>query len=145
MIETSRNGVEVARFLPPRAIPPEVHINLRNHRKIMIADGRVAFTGGMNIGDRHLASRSDNPKRVEDAHFRMVGPVGRQDLLGCIANPHRVMVVNRMHGNPINRRTHRSCQRRPPCVVRFVQQEAPIHRTKNEGRPVAKQNQSPRG
>jgi cardiolipin synthase len=74
----AKNGVKVARFLPPRAILPEVHINLRNHRKILIADGRVAFTGGMNIGDRHLADRTDNPNRVADAHFRMLGPVVRQ-------------------------------------------------------------------
>jgi cardiolipin synthase len=74
----AKNGVKVAKFLPPRVIPPEVHINLRNHRKILITDGRVAFTGGMNIGDRHLADRTDNPNRVVDAHFRMVGPVVRQ-------------------------------------------------------------------
>ncbi len=71
----AKRGVNVARFLPPRAIPPSVHVNLRNHRKILLIDGRVAFTGGMNIGDRHLADRSDNPDRVVDAHFRLVGPV----------------------------------------------------------------------
>jgi len=71
----AKRGVKVARFLPPRAIPPAVHVNLRNHRKILITDGRVAFTGGMNIGDRHLADRTDNPNRVVDAHFRIVGPV----------------------------------------------------------------------
>jgi cardiolipin synthase len=73
-----KKGVTVARFLPPTAIPPAVHINLRNHRKILIADGRVAYTGGMNIGDRHLVGRTDNPDRVVDAHFRIVGPVVRQ-------------------------------------------------------------------
>ena len=68
-------SIKVASFLPPRLIPPTLHINLRNHRKILIADGRVAFTGGMNIGDRHLAERTDNPDRVVDAHFRFRGPV----------------------------------------------------------------------
>lgn len=71
-------GVTVARFLPPRTILPEVHVNLRNHRKILLADGRVAFTGGMNIGDRHLADRPDNPDRVVDANFRISGPIIRQ-------------------------------------------------------------------
>jgi cardiolipin synthase len=71
-------GVKVARFLPPRLIPPMLHINLRNHRKVLIADGRVAFTGGMNIGDRHLAERVDNPDRVADMHFRIRGPVVAQ-------------------------------------------------------------------
>jgi cardiolipin synthase len=55
-----------------------LHINLRNHRKVLITDGRVAFTGGMNIGDRHLAERLDNPDRVVDTHFRIQGPVVAQ-------------------------------------------------------------------
>lgn len=74
----AKKGVRVARFLPPRAIPPSLHVNLRNHRKILVTDGRVAFTGGMNIGDRHLADRDNNPDRVVDAHFRMTGPVVQQ-------------------------------------------------------------------
>jgi len=68
-------GVRVARFLPPRLFPPTLHINLRNHRKILVADGLIGFTGGMNIGDRHLADNLDNPSRVEDLHFRITGPV----------------------------------------------------------------------
>ena len=74
----ANRGVRVARFLPPRLIPPMLHINLRNHRKVLIADGQVAFTGGMNIGDRHLAERLDNPDRVVDTHFRVQGPVVAQ-------------------------------------------------------------------
>jgi len=74
----ARYGVHVASFLPPRLFPPALHINLRNHRKILVIDGRVAFTGGMNIGDRHLADRTDNPGRVVDTHFRLVGPVAGQ-------------------------------------------------------------------
>jgi cardiolipin synthase len=70
-----RRGVRVARFLPPTLVPPTLHVNLRNHRKILVADGRIGFTGGMNIGDRHLAENSDNPSRVVDAHFALTGPV----------------------------------------------------------------------
>lgn len=73
-----RRGVRVARFLPPTLFPPTLHINLRNHRKILVADGRIGFTGGMNIGDRHLADRVDNPSRVIDVHFRLTGPVVAQ-------------------------------------------------------------------
>jgi len=71
----AKRGVKVARFLPPKLLPPMLHINLRNHRKILVSDGRLAFTGGMNIGDRHLAGRADNPDRVVDAHFRVRGPI----------------------------------------------------------------------
>ena len=73
-----RRGVRVARFLPPRLLPPTIHINLRNHRKILVADGHIGFIGGMNIGDRHLAERVENPSRVVDAHFRLAGPIVTQ-------------------------------------------------------------------
>lgn len=74
----SESGVKVVRFLPPTLLPPAVHINLRNHRKLLIADGHTAFIGGMNIGDRHLADVRSNPKRVVDAHFLLKGPIVRQ-------------------------------------------------------------------
>jgi cardiolipin synthase len=70
-----KRGINVARFMPPRLFPPSVHINLRNHRKIIVADGQVAFAGGMNIGDRHLADNRANKDRVVDVHFRVTGPV----------------------------------------------------------------------
>ncbi len=68
-----RAGVRVARFLPPRLIPPTPYINLRNHRKLLVVDGRLGFTGGMNIGDRHLIQ--DTPHPTRDLHFRVRGPV----------------------------------------------------------------------
>jgi cardiolipin synthase len=71
-------GIQFSRFLPPRLFPPTFHINLRNHRKVLVADGCVGFTGGMNIGDRHLAENSSNPSRVVDLHFRLEGPVVEQ-------------------------------------------------------------------
>jgi cardiolipin synthase len=70
-----KQAVPAARFLPPRLLPPAVHVNLRNHRKLLVVDGRIGFTGGMNIGDRHLADHGDNPGRVVDAHFRLEGPI----------------------------------------------------------------------
>lgn len=69
-----KQGVRVARFLPPRLLPPSLQMNLRNHRKILVADGREAFTGGMNIGDRHLVGAGG----VADMHFQMTGPIARQ-------------------------------------------------------------------
>ncbi len=59
-----RAGVPVARFLPallPVRLP---YFNLRNHRKILVADGRLGFTGGMNIQET-----------TRDLHFRLEGPV----------------------------------------------------------------------
>lgn len=69
-----RRGVRVARFLPPKLLPPTIHVNLRNHRKILVVDGRVAFTGGMNLGDRHVATE-ERPRPVTDMHFKVTGPI----------------------------------------------------------------------
>jgi cardiolipin synthase len=67
-------GVRVARFLPtllPSAFP---YANLRNHRKLLVVDGRVGFTGGMNIREGcWLEMRPRRP--VRDLHFQVEGPV----------------------------------------------------------------------
>jgi cardiolipin synthase len=73
-----KRKVRVARFLPPRLIPPMLYINLRNHRKILVSDGHIGFIGGMNISNRHLAEIKENPARVVDLHFRLRGPVVSQ-------------------------------------------------------------------
>ena len=52
-------------------------INLRNHRKTLVVDGRTAFTGGMNL--RHGNVLADQPRHpVQDLHFRVEGPVVRR-------------------------------------------------------------------
>ena len=71
----AKNGVPAARFLPWNLWRLNLDINLRNHRKILVIDGRTAFTGGMNIGVRHLANADDNPKKALDLHFKVQGPV----------------------------------------------------------------------
>ncbi len=68
-------GVQVARFLPLRIFPPNFFINLRNHRKVLVADGK-GFTGGMNIADYHVAEHRDFS--VQDVHFACSGPVVSQ-------------------------------------------------------------------
>lgn len=80
-----RHGIPVHRFLPPRLFPPLLHINLRNHRKLLCVDGEVAFVGGINIGDHHIlgriAARATGRALREptaDLHFRVTGPVVTQ-------------------------------------------------------------------
>jgi cardiolipin synthase len=70
----SRSMVPVARFLPFSLGGRGMHFNLRNHRKLLVVDGTLGFTGGMNIGDRHLLENSVNGS-VRDLHFRIEGPV----------------------------------------------------------------------
>jgi cardiolipin synthase len=67
--------VRSARFRPPIPLWRGAFLNLRSHRKILVVDGVVGFTGGMNLSERHMASRVGNPHRVEDLHFRIRGPV----------------------------------------------------------------------
>ena len=68
-------GVPAQRFLPLSLRHPFLHLNLRNHRKLLVIDGALGFTGGMNLGARHLARNLANSKRVVDLHFRVEGPV----------------------------------------------------------------------
>lgn len=70
-------GVPAARFLPPRWLPPVSWMNLRNHRKVLTVDDRVAFTGGMNLSVRHC-TRDGVRHRATDVHFRLEGPVAAQ-------------------------------------------------------------------
>ena len=62
------------RFMPLRLLPPSFSINLRTHRKLLIADRSVSFAGGMNIGDRQLLE-GPSPHRASDLHFRIHGPI----------------------------------------------------------------------
>lgn len=66
-------GIQVATFLPGQTFRERWSLNLRNHRKIVVVDGRVAFTGGMNIGDEYIG-RSTAFGYWRDAHLRIVGP-----------------------------------------------------------------------
>jgi cardiolipin synthase A/B len=67
-----RERVRYARFLPTFPLWRVVSLNLRNHRKILVIDGRVGFTGGMNI--RHGHQLSANPSHpVQDIQFRVQG------------------------------------------------------------------------
>jgi cardiolipin synthase len=67
-------GVPVAAFLPTRVPRLFQYANLRNHRKIMVVDGRIGFTGGMNVRAGHWRTRSpEDPVRC--VHFRVDGPV----------------------------------------------------------------------
>lgn len=47
-------GGKVSAFLPLNPLRSRLQVNLRNHRKITVVDGRVGFTGGMNVGDEYL-------------------------------------------------------------------------------------------
>ena len=71
-----RAGIPFRRFNPFRLLPPSLHINLRNHRKLLVVDGAVGFTGGMNIADKNCR-QGKGDKAIQDLHFCIRGPVVR--------------------------------------------------------------------
>lgn len=76
-----RRHLRAASFDPIGFAPSRlVHLNLRNHRKILVADGQVAFSGGINISARHLMADPARPGRCRDLHFRLRGPVVGQAM-----------------------------------------------------------------
>ena len=71
-----RGGVIAARFLHtwlPWRMP---FLNMRNHRKLLVTDGCLAFLGGINIGAENCA-RFAGRHRVKDMHFKVEGPAVR--------------------------------------------------------------------
>lgn len=70
-------GVPVARFLHSYLPWRTPFLNLRNHRKVMVVDGRLAYTGGLNIGAENISAGNDGFV-VLDTHFEFEGPIVEQ-------------------------------------------------------------------
>jgi cardiolipin synthase len=72
-----RRGVTAARFMHSSLPWRMPFLNLRSHKKVLLVDGVVGFTGGMNIADENVMAT--HPKMpVQDLHFRIEGPVVSQ-------------------------------------------------------------------
>jgi cardiolipin synthase len=70
-------GGEVAWFHPAQLLKPfkRPWVNMRTHRKIVVVDGRIAFTGGINVTDEENEQVNSNAYR--DLHIRIEGHVVR--------------------------------------------------------------------
>ncbi len=68
-------GLHFAHFDPIRLFPPSLHINLRNHRKILIVDQKIAYTGGHNISAKHLVNDHAVKSPARDLHARLEGAI----------------------------------------------------------------------
>jgi len=66
-------GAQVSGFKTTQGPRNRFQLNFRNHRKIVVVDGRTAFVGGHNVGDEYLGL---NPKfgHWRDTHCRITGP-----------------------------------------------------------------------
>ncbi len=75
LAEFVEHGGEFAVFHPTRFARLRPLVNLRTHRKILVCDGIVGFTGGINITESENESVRDDAYR--DTHIRLEGPVVR--------------------------------------------------------------------
>ncbi len=66
-------GGKCRAFLPINPLRRRIQVNLRNHRKALVVDGQVAFTGGLNIGDEYLG-KVHRYGFWRDTHLRLEGP-----------------------------------------------------------------------
>ncbi|MDB5749890.1 MAG: cardiolipin synthase [Ramlibacter sp.] len=77
LIEQMRTaGIAVERFHQPHW-SNWAHMNNRTHRKVLVVDGSVGFTGGVGIADQWRGD-ARNPDEWRDTHFRVQGPVVAQ-------------------------------------------------------------------
>ncbi len=74
--EMEQAGVEIERYHPVRWYNLD-RVNNRTHRKLLVIDGRVGFTGGVGIADTWDGDAQD-PEHWRDLHFRVQGPVVAQ-------------------------------------------------------------------
>ena len=69
-------GIKVRKFHPPHWSHLG-RLNNRTHRKLLIVDGRIGFTGGVGIAPQ-WTGRAEDPKHWRDTHFEVEGPVVAQ-------------------------------------------------------------------
>ena len=76
--ELRKSGIEIYPFMEVRFPRLTSQVNFRNHRKILIVDGVIGFTGGVNIADRYV----EGIKKIgqwRDTHLQITG-----DAVACM-------------------------------------------------------------
>jgi cardiolipin synthase A/B len=68
------SGIQVFPFYKIFFIPFANRINYRNHRKIIVVDGHIAFIGGINVSDRYINNGTRKKLYWRDTHLRLEGP-----------------------------------------------------------------------
>ena len=76
LAEMEAAGVEIRRYHPLRWYTID-RINNRTHRKLLVVDGRIGFTGGVGIADEWNGHAQD-PEHWRDTHYRIEGPAVAQ-------------------------------------------------------------------
>lgn len=64
-------GIEVHPFMPVRFPAFTSKVNYRNHRKIIVIDGKIGFVGGMNLALRYV--KGEKGEKWRDTHVKITG------------------------------------------------------------------------
>ncbi len=72
-----QGGVQVRRFMPLLHNPMRGHTNLRNHRKLVVADGERLWSGGRNLACEYFLDRPQLPAWI-DLSYEIDGPIALQ-------------------------------------------------------------------
>ncbi|MGB1311496.1 MAG: cardiolipin synthase [Leucothrix sp.] len=80
-------GVMVNSFHSSRNVQNRFQLNFRNHRKIVVVDGKTAWLGGHNVGDEYLGKNPKYPN-WRDTHIRLDGPAALGVQLSFVEDWH---------------------------------------------------------
>jgi cardiolipin synthase len=82
--EMKKSGIEIQKYHPIRWYTLD-RINNRTHRKLLVTDGRIGFTGGVGIADDWTGNAQDEA-HWRDSHYRVTGPVVAQMQAAFVDN-----------------------------------------------------------
>jgi cardiolipin synthase len=86
LAELRSAGVEVSEFNTRKGPSNRFQVNFRNHRKIVVVDGRLAWIGGHNVGDEYLGQGELGEWR--DTHMKIEGPAALEAQLCFVQDWH---------------------------------------------------------
>jgi cardiolipin synthase len=72
LAELRAQGIDIHMYSPFRF--PYVNHIARDHRKIVVVDGRVGYVGGLNVSDYYLRGNAESYGEWRDTHVRIAGP-----------------------------------------------------------------------
>ena len=84
LAQMESSGIEIRRYHPLRWYTID-RLNNRTHRKLLVVDGRIGFTGGVGIGDE-WSGHAQDAEHWRDTHFRIEGPAVAQMQAAFIDN-----------------------------------------------------------
>ncbi|WP_437671863.1 phospholipase D-like domain-containing protein [Sorangium sp. So ce131] len=116
-----RAGVRALAFRPIELFVPLGKVARRDHRKALIVDGRIAFTGGLNISDDYAAPE-DGGAGWRDTHLRLEGPAAAELQYFFLRT------WQRAGGAPVEEQRYSYAERRPDPAVQIISNDLPRRR-----------------